>query len=371
MRLTEKEVLKRLRESAEQYRPFIFMGFEEEILLSDGVRADAIVEVSLEDGASFKALVEIASVANPKNVLEKCRELRDELNRRNEADLVPVIVAPYIGKRQAEILADEGISWIDLSGNMKVRVSKTIYIERTGKSNKFPDTAPIKKIFQGKSSLVSRALLLKPDGFYSLYEMADFINKRNANITISTVSKVLKTLEAELLITKKKFRILVTNAEKLLDRLTQGYIDFLKREERKKYRFATDEPKKVCYAFYSNQVDYASCGFYAAKLKGLATTDEVTIFVKDIGQARKVFELESMNVEPDAEFGNLILTETQNPCVWFNSSVQTFETVVDDIELYLEMTAATPRGPKIAEKLKNRILKSDGIDGQGNNTTTG
>ncbi len=203
MRLTEKEVVKRLWESAEQWKPLIFKGFEEEFLLTNGVRSDAIVEISTENGPSFRAIVEIATVANPKAILQKCRLLRDELNQMNKPDLVPVIVAPYIGKRQTMILADEGISWIDLSGNMMVQLPNKLYIERTGKPNKFSDTAPIKKIFQGTSSLVSRALLLKPDGFSSLYKIADFINSRNASITVSTVSKVLKSLEQEFLLNKR------------------------------------------------------------------------------------------------------------------------------------------------------------------------
>ncbi|MCK5172856.1 MAG: hypothetical protein KAR47_05660, partial [Planctomycetes bacterium] len=157
MRLTENEIAKRLWESAEQYKPLIFRGFEEEFLLAERARADAVVEISVESGPSFKAIVEVVPVANPKTLLQKCRLLHDEFNRRNEPDLVPVVVAPYIGKRQAMILADEGISWIDLSGNMVIQVSNQLYIERTGKPNRFSDTSPIKKIFQGTSSLVSRA----------------------------------------------------------------------------------------------------------------------------------------------------------------------------------------------------------------------
>ena len=359
MRLTEKEIVKRLWESAEEYKPFIFMGFEEKFLLAKGIKADAIVEISTENGPSFKAIVEIAAVANPKTVLQKCRLLRDELNRINEPDLVPVIVAPYISKSQAKILADEGISWIDLSGNMVVQAPNQLYVERTGKPNKFPDIAPIKKIFQGVSSLVSRALLLKPDGFSSLYEVVDFINSRNANITVSTVSKVLKSLEQELLVDKSKSLISARDSEKLLERLTEDYISSTKRKARKTYRFATDSTQKLFYTFFERQIDYVACGFYAAKLKGLAVTDLVTIFVKDIEQVRKAVVYNWIAITPDAEFGNISITETNDPGVWFNTRLLRYDAVVDDIELYLEMMADTPRGPKIAKLLKGRMLKVD------------
>ncbi|MCD6394779.1 MAG: hypothetical protein J7M40_14905 [Planctomycetes bacterium] len=72
--------------------------------------------------------------------------------------VIPLIVASYIGRKQSELLLKEGVSWIDLSGNMLIRVPPNIYIERSGKPNRYPDSAPIKKVFQGTSSLVSRAL---------------------------------------------------------------------------------------------------------------------------------------------------------------------------------------------------------------------
>ena len=42
-----------------------------------------------------------------------------------------------------------------------------------------------------------------------------------------------------------------------------------------------------------------------------------------------------------------------------NYTILRYDAVVDDIELYLEMMADTPRGPKIAKLLKGRILKVD------------
>jgi hypothetical protein len=360
MRLTEKEIIKQLRESAEQYKPLTFTGLEEESLLANKAKADAIVEVSIENGPSFKALVEIKTVANPKALLLACRALRAEFNRINRPDLVPMVVAPYIGNRQAKILADEGISWIDLSGNMLIKVLN-LYIERTGKPNKFPDTAPIKNIFQGTSSLVSRALLLKLDGFSSLDEVTGFINSLNANITSSTVSKVLKSLEQELLIDKSKSLILARDPEKLLDRLTESYVNSAERKTRKTYKFAADNVETLFRAFSNLQppIDYAACGFYAAKLKGLATTNEVTIFVKDVEKVRKAA------VPEDTTFSNITIIETNEPGVWFNVPKQSYNEVaiVDYIELYLEMMAATPRGPEIAKQLKQRILKRTDANG--------
>jgi len=157
MRLTEEQVIKQLWESADQYKPLTFAGFEETLLFSERTKADAVVRISVEDGLAFTALVEIVPVATPKNILQKSRSLRAQLTEAGKSAFVPVILAPYVGGAAAPILAREGISWIDLSGNMRVSVPGKIYIERAGNKNKFPDTAPIKKIFEGTSSCTGSA----------------------------------------------------------------------------------------------------------------------------------------------------------------------------------------------------------------------
>lgn len=368
MRITEREIVQYLQNSGSQYTPLVINRLEEQVNLADGYRADIIIEFSIEDGPCFEALVEIAPVATPKNILAKSRQLTDFLSKINKPNIIPLLIAPYIGKKQAQMLEDKGISWIDLSGNMSVRVSNQIFIERTGQRNRFPDTAPIKKIFQGTSSLVSRALLLKQGGFSSLYEVVDFINDRNANITLSTVSKVIKSLEEELLINRSGTLltgtlIYVIDKGKLLDKLAEGYINSTERINRETFRYEIEDSKKLFSGFYEGKIntDYAACGFYAAQIKGLAVTDQITLFVKDIEQVKKASRNNWIKITPDAEFGNLNITEAKDPGVWFNVPKLMYnrEVVVDDIELYLEMMVDTPRGPKIAELIKQRILTGD------------
>jgi Fe2+ or Zn2+ uptake regulation protein len=368
MRVTESEIIQYLQRAGDQYAPLTINRLEEQVLLTVGHRADAIIDFSIQGGPSFEALVEIVSVPTPKNILEKSRLLSDYISKINKSNTITLIIAPYIGKKQAKMLADTGISWMDISGNMLIRVSNQIYIERTGKRNRFPDTAPIKKIFQGTSSLVSRALLLKPEGFSSLYEVVNFINERNANITMSTVSKVLKSLEEELLINRNKSLISVPDREKLLDRLTESYINYIKRKERKTYRFSVQQPRYASLKRNVQKSNYLACGFYATQIKGLGVTNEIMICVKNMDQAKKDFDF----LEPDAEFGNVKLIENNDVEIWFNSVdieltiasiIKVTIPIIDDIELYLEMMADTPRGPKIAEQIKQRILNKADISG--------
>jgi len=358
MRLKESEMIEQLQSDPGKFAPLTIKNIEWTTSSSKDIGADAFIDFCIEDGPCFKALVEVENVATPKNISLTVNQLSIFINRLNDKEIIPLTIVPYMRREQAYKLQQNGISWIDLCGNMMIKVGGKIYIERTGKKNQFPDTAPIKKIFEGTSSLVSRALLLKKELFRSFFELIDFINQRGGDITLSTVSKVISSLEEELLITKIESGIVVNNREKLLEKLLEGYRNYTQRNKNTTYTFAINGRSSFFNDFFREEkVDYAMCGFSAALLKNLALTNRTTVFIKSINEARKAFEQRSIDIKPDAEFGQLDLIETRNPCVWFNLQGKPDYSVVDDIELYLEMMLDTPRGPKVAETLKERILK--------------
>jgi len=352
MRLTEREIIDRLSSQMDLYKPLKIVQINQECKSE----IDVIIKFTIQDGQSFEAAVEVVTISTPKTISQKSNIIKNLSSEFSKRKLVPMIIAPYINEKQSAVLYKEGVSWIDLSGNMLLNIPPEIYIERRVKSNKFPDTAPIKKVFQGTSSLVSRALLLRPDGFLSSNEIVDFINQRNGKITPATVSKVLKSLEEELLISRTKSKIFVKQPKQLLENLAEGYADYLKRKKNSSYKYDIDNVNDLCKTFYETGVDYACCGFYAAKIKGYGLTEQITIFLKSIQDLKKALKNTPDIARADEEYGQVTFIETKNPCVWFNNQGESYEKVIDDLELYLEMNIDRPRGPKIAEQLKERIL---------------
>ena len=356
MRLKESEIISEL-ESQENLTPLKVDQVEQSPSMPGNLDIDAVITFSIQGGPCFQAAVELLSISTPKVIFEKTNVLVNFASNLKKQNMVPMIVAPYVSKKESDILIEKGISWIDLSGNMLIKVPQSIYIERTGEPNKFPDSSPIKKIYEGTSSLVCRALLINPEGFSNLSEIVDFINKRNAAITVGTVSKVLKSLEEELIVSKSESMITLKKPELLLDNLAEGYWDYSKRKKDRKFKYDVDSTSDLEALFESSQVDYAYCGFYAAKRKNLGMTDQITIFIKSIQEVKKAFKRDSTVAIPDEEYGQITLIETKNPCVWFNIREETFNNIIDDLELYLEMVNDKPRGPKIAKQLKERILE--------------
>ena len=116
-------------------------------------------------------------------------------------------------------LFEAEISGIDLSGNGVVVVPDKLFVYRAGAKNKFLSNAPIKNVFRGTSSLIRGVFFAKPE-YENVGEVLEEIKKRGGRTTFSTVSKVLKTLEEELIIGKgEKIRLL--DAKKLLAALAR------------------------------------------------------------------------------------------------------------------------------------------------------
>lgn len=360
MRPSEKEIIERLQTARMQYAPLMIASIDIDSGREGDRGFDAVIEFSIENGPSFRALAEVVSPASPKAVSQFCARIRDSFSRRQSAAAVPMIVAPYISAEQSDILSQAGVSWLDLSGNMVIRVAGRIYIERTGRPNRFPDTAPIKKIFQGTASLVARALLLEPTGFTSVSQIVECVERRGGAITLSTVSKVLMSLEEELLVARSRRAISVSAPRQLLDRLAAGYAASRSGARMTTHHFAVEEPEtmlaRLCLELGST---YVFCGFYAAQLKGLAAGGRITMSVSDMNRFRGAAKSLASAVCPDEEFGNLSVIETRSCLPWFNADTSTERRVVDDLQLYLEMMSDTPRGPKIAEVLRRRILRED------------
>jgi len=363
MRLGIAAIIERLQSGAAQHAPLSLVCIETEPGGSGGDRADAIVEFRVADGPSFRALVEVLSPASPKRVTEACLQIQHLIECSDDPGLVPLVVAPYIGEKQAATLRRAGVSWLDLSGNMVIRVGEQIYIERTGRPNQFPDSSAIKNVFQGTASLVARTLLLQRCGFGSLAEVVDFVGQRGGTVALSTVSKVLRSLEEDLLISKTGSCIHVLDRDQLLDRLATGYASSSWRARATVRRFVLDDAPSILRQLgLSTESPYVCCGFSAAQLKGLAVDEQISLYVGDMMRFGERIGRIGPALQPDEEFGNLRVIETRSRLPWFNSETIDGMRVVDDIQLYLDMTVDTPRGPKVAEVLRQRIL-AEATDG--------
>jgi hypothetical protein len=155
-----------------------------------------------------------------------------------------VLICPYLSPESQKFCRENGIDFIDLSGNILLRKPEEIYIERLNQPNLYKRNQLFRKPFGGASSRVIRILLENPKKQWSITEIFNEIvkeeqrsniffnnNETVLTISISSISKTIKTLEEKLLIRRKGLSILVSDPGQLLfqwaDKYRENYKNYL------------------------------------------------------------------------------------------------------------------------------------------------
>ena len=164
-------------------------------------------------------VAEYKAVATPKKVEAAVREAK--AYAREHGGRLPMVLFPHISESTAETLQAEGVSGLDFSGNVAVTVPGEWLVVRTGRPNRYPSSQPLKHVYEGKSALVGRALLGRPE-YDMVKDVRAEVERRGGSVSMGTVSKVLSVLEEDLVVTKAEGVRLVQPAA-LLDRLADHY----------------------------------------------------------------------------------------------------------------------------------------------------
>ena len=133
-----------------------------------------------------------------------------------------MLVVPYLSPDNIKLLESSLVSGIDLCGNGILIVPPELLIVRTGNPNRFPQSAPIRNVYRGDSSLVGRVFLVRPV-YRAVGDIAAAIRELSGNVSLATVSRVLKTMESDLIVGRERGDIRLLQPEKLLERLADNY----------------------------------------------------------------------------------------------------------------------------------------------------
>jgi hypothetical protein len=318
---------------------------------------DAIIDASWED-QSFIFAAEIRRYSSDQTVLEAIREARYAAEKLSA---LPLIITPWLSPEQLERLEAERVSGIDLSGNGIIVVPGRILIIRSGKANAYPDSRTVKNVYQGSTSLVARAFLIKAS-YDSVKELVEQIEARLGSITQPTVSKALKQLEEDVVIWREKGLIKLLQADKLLERL----IDNFKLPQRK-----TEVTGKI-------DTDPAHVPALLSKIAAKAGEKIVVTGASSVGRyasmAREpIVEFYSSadmqtvlrlpgnpHVDLTSRFPNFRLIRTDDPNVFFDARLDGKTLWASPLQCYLELLKGDKREKETATKSRKLIFK--GLD---------
>jgi hypothetical protein len=354
---TINEMLDQLREGKIQLPPLSIRFLDERRNVGINRHLDAFIEVLWQQNIA-KFVVECKALSTPK-------AFRDSINLLKAfsvpKDFLPLLFMPFLNEKQLQELEREEISGIDLCGNCVVIVPDSFAVFRSGGKNRFPSSALIKNIYRKNSSMVSR-VFFHCSAYDSVQEICAEINGRNPLVnrwrkkamSLSTVSKALKTLEEDLIILRKN-TIKLMQPDKLLEKLGQNYdIPIVQRGIRMKV--SEDEGTLLELLLkISKDIDLplvatglSSVTQYAVMQRG----DLFSVYCPDIERLLKFLPGNQSN-----RFPNLELLETEDETIYFDARQQGGFCWTSPVQVYLELMSGDKRDREAAGQVKSLLMK--------------
>lgn len=287
-------------------------------------------------------LAHVFSTPTPKNIESRIYSIKKSVS----PDYFPLLITTYLSEENLQRLIDEEVSGIDLCGNGVV-IADDWFIYRSGAKNKFPSNAPIKNIFRGTSSIVARVFLIKNE-FQNAGEILSEIENRGGKTTLSTVSKVVKTLEEELIISKSQ-TIKLINPNRLLEQLKTNYQVEPTQKIIGKVPDLNNALEKMKQNAKANDIKFVC--FDSSKYAISATSSPILkIYTELIENLLNDIEFEKTN-----RFANLEICQTTDQTVYFDKR----ENNTSPLQVYFELANSGKREQETAESLKLNILRGE------------
>ena len=272
------------------------------------------------------------------------------------AKLLPLVVVSYLNEQALDDLETRSVSGIDLCGNGVVIVPGQWYVRRSGNPNRFHAEGVIKNVYRKNSSVVARLFLARPE-FDSVQDAFDEVGRRGGRVTLSTVSKVCKRLEDDLIIERKRegaTKLRLIQPEKLLDRLTANYSSpEVKRRLTGKLRGIEPSEFRAQLQTWAkktgNQVTMtgaSSVGAYAV----MARDEAEEYYCTDVAGAVRAL---GDRFQPAERFATVTLLETRDEEVYFD---RRDDLTASPVQTFLELSSGDKRDRQTADQVRRVIL---------------
>jgi len=278
-----------------------------------------------------------------KNALQGLKSRRT--NGTNQANDI-LLAVPYISSSIADLLEDSGMSGIDLNGNYVLQTDELIAI-RLDQKNQYKESGGIKNVFRGTSSLVCRYLLHDPGPHDTVSGIYEGIQELDGRLSLSTVSKVLSTLDDELII-EKGDQIRVLQPETLLKNLRDEYQP-PKSAETVRLDLPEDrrEKEEVLSSLLGRALWVWGGETSAVQYATTTPSQEDAAYTRDLPRSD-----DRLDQYRDERFYNCTLIESRDDVVYFAHDGHW----ASDVQTYLDLMRGDKREREIARDVEGRIL---------------
>lgn len=349
-----------------------------DVMLSPTEKADAFLTLKMRGNLPtdfYHFLVETKSQNTPRIVHQAITQIQAYTKDRNDPNVFPMIVVPYLSEERLVELEEAGVSGIDLCGNGLVTIPGRVFVYRTGKENRYPASRPVSNPFQGKSGVVGRifldceyATVLGADEnrvreterqTAALGEIREAILKRGVDISLSQVSKTISALVDERILGSHGRSIFLLNPDLLLERLASDWSRppkgriYLKLPEGRSSlsRLKWDEHETD----WNRKFKWAITGESSvARHLAFAQGGPLQVAVTNLRKAKELLQGEEESIP---SFADVALRESDDPGYYFDN-------IIDEnglrwasvLQTWIELANGDGRQKDAAREIQNLII---------------
>lgn len=297
---------------------------------------DAILKIRGPKGVTGMVLVQAKAHLEPKEV----DSLRATLGISKNPQVL--IVAPFLSARTQERLKASGFGYADLTGNIRLSLSKPgLFIETSGAiQNPAPTPRERRSLKGAKAGRLVRALCdFRPP--VGLRELA-----KRAGVDAGYASRIIEFLDREALISRQE-RAPITNTDwpALIRRWSQEYSPF--QPQRVTWYLAPRGMTPILERLKTLSTRCAVSGSWAAaQFAPVSPTRLLLCYTDDVSAVAR-----EIDIRPADAGANVALVTPFDPVVYERTTQKKGVTVVALSQIAVDLLGSPGRGPNEAEAL--------------------
>jgi hypothetical protein len=266
----------------------------------------------------------------------------------------PLVAVPFMGEVGKRLCAENGVSWLDLSGNARLEApGLRVHIE--GKPNRFKRRGRPASLFAPKSSRVARWLLIHPDRSFSQRALA-----QATGIGEGFVSRIVRGLEEHNLLAREPDgAVKVADFNAMLDAWREAY-DFSKHHIVRGHiaaRSSDEVLRQVAGRLKRDRIEYSATGLAGAwLLNQFSGFRLVVVYVARLPSAEAQ---RAMGFREESRGENVWLVVPNDEGVFHGAAEREGIRCVHPVQAYLDLKNHPERSAEAAEELRRRFLNKE------------
>ena len=316
-------------------------------------RPDAVLQAG-----SFVFVVEWKSVATAASIDSAMRNVRRHAENLARSQcvaekIVPLVVVPFMGDAGRERCAEQGVAWMDLSGNARI-AGPGLRIQIEGKPNLYKRRGRPSTAFAPKSSRIARWLLMHPAEPLTQRELARATGTDEGH-TSRVVGKLLKD---DLIVRTDSGAVRLRAPDLLLEAWREVY-DFRKHHVVRGYIAARSGDallRRLAAGLNRASVPHAVTGLAAAWCLGrFSAFRTATVYLQ---QELSPDVAAALSFREDARGANAWLVVPNDEGVFHGASTTNEDIIcVHPVQAWLDLHAHPERAEAVARELRSEYLR--------------